>query len=114
MRHFVHVHTHSHSSRMELLGSVVIGRGRDVDIGIGGEQSISRQHCALRPMGRIVVIMDLFSKNGVVVEGARLTPGMQYVLEPGQLVALNDAVWFVLESLAEPGDDVTESRSRSR
>lgn len=63
----------------------VVGRAAPADIVID-DPAISRRHCRLAPAGGAILVEDLGSTNGTLVDGVRL--GMPTVLAHGALLAL--------------------------
>jgi hypothetical protein len=66
---------------------MVIGRGDDVDIALGGNL-VSRHHAALLRQGNSVVFEDLGSSNGSWHNGLRVTQPV--TLNPGDLLLLGN------------------------
>lgn len=56
---------------------VTIGRSPDNDFVVPLED-FSRKHCKLTFKGEYAYIQDLGSKNGVLLDGKRITPHQQY------------------------------------
>lgn len=56
----------------ELLSSIVVGRSRECDIAIEGDQSISGKHFIVYAKGKEIYIIDNDSLNGVKLNGHRL------------------------------------------
>lgn len=52
---------------------VVIGRSEDIDFSIPN-QHLSRNHCEIHFQNDKIYIVDLGSKNGVVVDGIKIEP----------------------------------------
>ncbi len=57
---------------------------------------VSRMHAVLKRSGVRVVIMDLGSANGTYVNGKRLTPQTERLLNHGDVVALGKLKFQVL------------------
>lgn len=52
---------------------VVVGRSRDVDLALVGDDRVSRRHALIAVRGEAVVVKDLGSTNGTLVNGVRVT-----------------------------------------
>ncbi len=68
---------------------IVIGRSSKADVRID-EDSVSRQHCRIRPTADGYVIEDLGSTNGTYVEGEPVTSGT--LLRDGQRITIGSAI----------------------
>lgn len=81
-------------------GSATIGRGTHADIVIADE-SVSREHAAVRVDGQTVVLEDLGSSNGTTVNGEEITSARR--LAPGDIVTVGGTDLEVkLETVADP------------
>jgi pSer/pThr/pTyr-binding forkhead associated (FHA) protein len=69
-------------------GTFVIGRGDDVEVQLLGAE-VSRRHARINVQGMLVTVLDLGSRNGVVVNGARVE---QAALTPGTVLRLGEWV----------------------
>jgi hypothetical protein len=49
---------------------------------------VSRLHAVIKRMGRNIIFMDLGSANGTYVNGKRLPPNLEQILNHGDIVAL--------------------------
>ena len=79
--------------------TVVLGRGDDADLRIP-DPSLSRMHVRFERDGETLLVTDMDSLNGTLVEGARLTQPQR--LESGQLLTLgNVLVRFAIQDAAE-------------
>lgn len=58
---------------LNLKDRAVIGRGRDTDLVISGDPSISSKHCEVSFSGGVVYLRDLGSTNGTAVNGVPIT-----------------------------------------
>ena len=77
----------------ELRGDVMtVGRSTDSDI-VLEDQFASRQHAEIRAVDNAYQVQDLNSKNGVIVDGHRLSPGATEWLEDGCEVQLASTVF---------------------
>jgi pSer/pThr/pTyr-binding forkhead associated (FHA) protein len=79
-------------------GQVVLGRGSGVDIVLNGPL-ISRRHAELRDTEDGLVVTDLGSRNGVFINGRRITEPT--LLCNGDSLALGDNT-FVLVEILDP------------
>ncbi len=71
----------------------VIGRAESCDVTLEGHSEISREHCAVHSYeDGTVKVVDLGSKNGTWVNGARTFEGCQ--LKDGDIVRLSRKVEF--------------------
>ncbi len=52
---------------------IVVGRSRDVDLVLLGDDRVSRRHARIAARGGAVVVQDLGSTNGTFVNGQRIT-----------------------------------------
>lgn len=74
-------------------GTIVIGRGRDVDVTLD-DPTLSRVHARLS-LGAHVTIEDCGSRNGTRVGGHPLTPGEAVLVAPGTTIEVGDVVMVV-------------------
>ncbi len=90
---------------------LVLGRGTGADIVLAGPL-VSRRHAELTDTAHGLVVTDLGSRNGVFVNGHRISNAV--VLEVGDSLAIGDNT-FVLAALHEPdirrSATVTEARA---
>lgn len=71
----------------ELIDDIItIGRTDESSISLVDDQTASRQHAEIRRMDNAYQVHDLRSKNGVVVNGRRLSEGATAWLEDGHEV----------------------------
>ena len=75
--------------------TVTIGRSSDNDFVIPLED-FSRKHCLITFKGPYVYIMDLGSKNGVMIDGRRIKPNEQYPIYETTRVVLANYFEFIL------------------
>ncbi|WP_433203008.1 FhaA domain-containing protein [Dactylosporangium sp. CS-047395] len=66
-------------------GETVIGRGRQVDLRVRDE-GVSRRHASLRYDGKALVLMDLGSTNGTLLNSRPVTEPM--AVSPGDVITL--------------------------
>lgn len=70
-----------------IVGRRVAGDDREPDIDLSGyqaeEMGVSRQHLALYPEGDRLIVEDLGSGNGTILNGARLRPNEPHTLSHG-------------------------------
>jgi pSer/pThr/pTyr-binding forkhead associated (FHA) protein len=92
--HALIVQTGKHKGRRIELPerAVVIGRDETCFIRMTS-QEVSRQHCALTPTERGLVVRDLGSQNGTLVNGARIEH--ETVLQPGDVLKLGPLQFLV-------------------
>jgi pSer/pThr/pTyr-binding forkhead associated (FHA) protein len=93
--------------RSELMAhplGLTIGRHPALSERVLDDPSVSRRHARLALDGGVLVVEDLNSLNGTLVDGEELEPFAPRRLGPGQLLTLG-AVEFRLETL---GDDEGE------
>lgn len=67
--------------------TVVLGRAPENDIQMK-DKSISRRHLRIERRGGQYFIMDLGSKNGTFIDGARIEPETEYAVTEGMPIAL--------------------------
>jgi transcriptional regulator with AAA-type ATPase domain len=76
---------------------VRIGRDREADVRLPSAR-ISRLHAEITPSGPLHVIVDLESKNGVFVNGRRVT---RAALTPGDVVRIGNFVGVLVEASSD-------------
>jgi pSer/pThr/pTyr-binding forkhead associated (FHA) protein len=76
---------------VELAGVTVIGRDRHNDI-VLDDAMISRYHAMLFAESQGVVLIDLESTNGTLVNGTLVLPGTPVPLEHGTLIELGPVI----------------------
>jgi hypothetical protein len=67
--------------------SLQVGRGADADVAISDDPSLSRIHFTLRHAGAALVLEDLGSRNGTLVNGARVS---RHTLSDGDTIVAGD------------------------
>jgi hypothetical protein len=77
---------------------VLIGRSSG-DIVFSRDPKLSQQHCEVAPGKDSLVVQDLDSGNGTMIDGKRLTPHRGYILKPGSELSLGGQV-FTVEALS--------------
>jgi DNA-binding NtrC family response regulator len=70
--------------RVSLLQATTIGTGEGVDVRVG-DPSVSRRHCVIEPREEAVVVRDLASTNGTLLNGVRVPVAE---LRPGHVLTL--------------------------
>jgi two-component system cell cycle response regulator len=70
---------------------MVLGRDPGVELTVN-DPSISRQHAKVIKKGEEVVLQDLNSSNGTVVNGEKLAPGQSIVLKKEDMIKLGNAI----------------------
>lgn len=75
--------------------TVNIGRSSENDFVVPYED-FSRKHCQVTFKGDYVFIMDLGSKNGVTIDGKKVTPHQQYPIYLNSRVFLANLFEFIL------------------
>ena len=75
--------------------TVSIGRSSDNDFVIPLED-FSRKHCKVSFKGEYAFIMDLGSKNGILIDGKRAVPHQQYPIYQNTRVVLANHFEFIL------------------
>jgi DNA-binding NtrC family response regulator len=76
------------------LGTVVIGRGTEVDVPVA-DPGASAQHARIHVQGGAVAIEDLDSRNGTQVRGQRIASGERVALSLGEAAMVAGAVLLV-------------------
>ena len=67
----------------------IVGRSRGVDFSLPEDERVSARHFEMRlSRGGVVSIVDLGSRNGTLVDGARIEPHVEVVIAPGTEVLL--------------------------
>lgn len=74
---------------------VTIGRASENDFVIPLED-FSRKHCQVTFKGDYTFIMDLGSKNGVMIDGKRIRPNEQYPVYENSKITLANNFEFIL------------------
>lgn len=77
------------------IDSVTIGRSSDSDFVIPLED-FSRKHCQITFKGEYAFIMDLGSKNGVIIDGKRIPAHQQFPIYNTTRVLLANHFEFIL------------------
>lgn len=72
-----------------------IGRSSDNDF-VVPLPDFSRKHCSITIKGEYAFIMDLGSKNGVIVDGKKIRPNEQYPIYANTRVVLANHFEFIL------------------
>lgn len=80
------------------LGKNVLGRGSHCDVQIPSAGS-SKEHCEITILGDRVLIRDLQSRNGTVLNGVRIGQG---IIRSGDKVGVHDVIFEVSEPLLQP------------
>ncbi len=88
-----------------ILGRLSFDENQTFDLARVGayEHGVSRQHCSLRRDGARLIVTDLNSMNGTYLNGDRLIPWQDYVVEDGSrliLGSLHVAIHFVKDASA--------------
>ena len=82
-------------------GSVTVGRGRSADL-VVDDPTVSREHASLSIQGTTLVIQDLGSSNGVLVNGSRIEDARR--LGAGDLIQLGATEIEVRLETTEPDE----------
>ena len=92
-----------HKGRLVKLpaGRVVVGRGEDAQIRVGSSE-VSRYHCELTPTAHGVLVNDLESVNGTLVNGEKITT--EFLLAPGNTLTVGPLSFRLLPKAAEAKD----------
>jgi hypothetical protein len=69
---------------LSLLERVVVGRDQACDLALPEDSEVSGRHCELTLAGRAVELTDLKSRNGTLLNGARVAARQR--LESGDLI----------------------------
>lgn len=72
--------------RVALLADHVVGRSRRCDLTIAEDPWVSGEHSCVRWHAQQWVIRDLGSRNGTFVNGAKIEPGREVVLQGGDVI----------------------------
>ncbi len=75
--------------------TTTIGRSSENDFVIALDD-FSRKHCQITFKGEYAFIMDLGSKNGVIIDGKRIPAHQQFPIYPGSRVLLANLFEFIL------------------
>lgn len=88
---------------------MILGRSPSSDI-IIKNQSISNQHLKLIMQGNIVKLTDLNSTNGTYIDGNKLQPNKEYILESGQkLVIGSEEVTYTIAGSVKVPKNATKT-----
>ncbi len=78
-------------------GALVVGTGKDADV-VLKDPRVSRRHCEVALQDDGVLVHDLGSRNGTLLDGARIE---RAIVRPGTSIAVGDTVMtFVAEDTA--------------
>ena len=106
-------------TRIELLnGEVYLGRSsldQQVDVSFSN-QLISRKHCYIVHNEDDVILCDLGSKHGTMINGKAITPYEKYILHTGDTISLSmgiAAIRIVSASKNEETMDLSQTQSMS-
>ena len=97
------------NQKFPVKGKLVVGRQAPATV-VFEDDSVSRKHAELEPTPEGVVLRDLGSANGTLVNDERLEPQQPVVLQPGDIITFG-MVEVVLESAAGSGLAVRRGRS---
>lgn len=75
--------------------TITIGRSSDNDFVIPFDD-FSRKHCVVTFKGNYAFIMDLGSKNGVMIDGKKILPNQQFPIYQNSKVVLANHFEFIL------------------
>ncbi len=87
---------------------IVVGRAPEADV-VVRDEGVSRRHARFELVGDRVLVSDLESTNGVLVDGRQVASTL---IRPGQMVSLG-AVTVTLHR-PEPGEELTGLESHDR
>ena len=88
-------------ARMDLLARTLVGRGPHCDL-VLTDPSVSGDHAAIVWRGEGWEIRDLGSRNGTVVTGEVLNPGLSHKLEAGAVITFGRASPWRLAEVGPP------------
>jgi transcriptional regulator with PAS, ATPase and Fis domain len=80
-------------------GSVVLGRGEDVEVFIE-HRSVSRRHARVTIEGAAIVVEDLGSANGTRIAGKSLASGAKVPVRAGDAIEIGDVVVVIQHAKA--------------
>lgn len=81
---------------------LIVGRGKEADIRIADKQ-VSTRHARIVPEGGRLLIADLGSTNGTLIDGGDAIPAdVTYPVERGQKITIGPAILEVVEPAARP------------
>lgn len=89
---------------------VVIGRGEDAQIRVGSTD-VSRHHCELLPTAHGVLVNDLGSRNGTVINGEVIST--EFLLAPGNTLTVGPMVFRLLPKAPTPRPKPTDEQHLS-
>src|SRR5690606_18078181 len=89
------VETGKHKGRKVKLATdrIVVGRAEDAQIRVGSTD-VSRHHCELLPTAHGVLVNDLDSANGTLVNGEAITT--EFLLAPGNTLTVGPMIFRLL------------------
>lgn len=70
-------------------GENVIGRNEG-EVRLDFDQQVSRRHCCLKVPSQEIVLVDLGSTNGTIVNGEKILPDTPTVIKPGDILQIGD------------------------
>ena len=91
-------------------GRILLGRGSGVDVVLTGPL-VSRRHAELRDTDQGLVVIDLDSRNGVFVNGQRISEPT--VLVTGDSLGIGESTFVLVEILDPTGRPETLSEMRA-
>lgn len=96
------VETGKHKGRKVRLATdrIVIGRAEDAQIRVGSTD-VSRHHCELLPTAHGVLVNDLGSANGTLVNGEAIST--EFLLAPGNTLTVGPMVFRLLPKVPAKG-----------
>ena len=81
---------------IEINGSVIIGKSDQLaDYVVRDNNTISKRHAKFSVIGGVLVVQDLGSLNGTMVNGIKITPGVDIVLSPESRLTLSNEEFHV-------------------
>lgn len=81
----------ANAAEIKLKLPALVGRGRDADLTVA-HSTVSRRHCMLEELEGALVVRDIGSLNGTVIEGTRV---QQAVVRPGQMLTIGPLTFRV-------------------
>lgn len=80
---------------------IFIGRHPDCDVVLARSRKVSRKHCCIAQVNERLMVRDLGSTNGVLVNGTRVT--REATIRPGDEVIIGDVGYRVENGISVEG-----------
>lgn len=85
-----------------------ISRRKKTDIQITNDKSVSERHACILCSSTGVVVVDLSSTNGTVINGFRIKPNLQAYVKDGDIIGFGNQNDFLLVKIKNLSDKVCD------